>query len=66
MTDTDTDDDLKHFAVFGLYRDQAMPAVVKATDVNHARRQYHDKFPGWEGTTFKVIEPDAEQESDDE
>lgn len=42
------------YAVFGLYRDVHTPRVFFAADEAGARRQYHDAYPGWEGTTFKV------------
>lgn len=51
MTDTE---DLIPFAIFGLYRDQTNPQIILATDHAHAKRQYHDQYPGLEGTTFHV------------
>jgi len=54
-------EETKPFAIFGLYRDKVNPYLVDATSVADARRQYHDRFPGMEGTTFKVISlPDIE------
>jgi len=42
------------FAVFGLYRNQTDPAVIHAVDVADARRQFHDRYSGIEGTTLYV------------
>lgn len=42
------------FAVFGLYRDRATPQIILAIDKADARRQYHDRYPGWDGTTLMV------------
>lgn len=57
MTETtpeDTDTDLTVFAIFGLYRDRQLPDMIQATDRADARRQYHDRYPGWLGTTLYV------------
>lgn len=53
------------FAVFGLYRDRISPQVILAIDKADARRQYHDRYPGMEGTTFMVKSPEEMTEDDD-
>lgn len=42
------------FAVFGLYQDRSVPTIIDAIDHDDARRQYHERLPGWEGTTLYV------------
>ena len=43
------------FAIFGLYRDNQVPAIVTAEAREDALRQYHDRHPGMEGTTWRVL-----------
>lgn len=43
------------FLVYGLMgRNRGNVEGIYATDEADARRQFHAKYPGWEGTTFRV------------
>lgn len=44
-----------NFAIFGLYRDNPVPAIVPADSRDDAARQYHKRYPGWEGTTLRIL-----------
>jgi len=46
---------MTNFAIFGLYRDNPVPAIVTAETKADALRQYHDRYPGWEGTTLRIL-----------
>ncbi len=65
MTDL-TSPNTEGFAVFGLYRDKSNPQIILATDKADALRQYHDRFPGWDGTTFRVLSVEEMAEGTDD
>lgn len=47
-------EDTTIFAVFGMYRDRQVPQMISAIDRADASRQYHDQYPGWEGTVLTI------------
>lgn len=51
------------YGLFGRNRYQVEP-IVASTEAE-ARQQYHRKYPGWEGTIFKVEELVLEEADDD-
>lgn len=53
------------FMIYGLLgRNRYQVEPVHATDEAAARAWYHRKYPGWEGTIFKVEELVMEDEPD--
>lgn len=58
-------DDETVFMVYGLLgRNRARVEPIAAVDETAARAHYHQKYPGWEGTIFKVEELLMEEATD--
>lgn len=55
------------FLVYGLLGgNRAKVDAVVAIDEADARAQYHQRYPGWEGTIFKVEQLVLEGSDDDD